>query len=201
MLFLATSACVTSSTGGQQLREGASTSEWLAPSAMLKEQIGEQLERLPWTHGAERVEQIRWLAGVGEAGYAQILPVCLDERADVAGAALAALGATGDSRLVAPICALQWPPDDQLNKGLRLERARALVRLGDWTELVPLIDGLEDEDVWTRSWCAQCLFETTKHRFDFKAKAATEERAASVERWRAWLDSRKVEGILPQTRS
>jgi hypothetical protein len=195
-VILLSAACVTT-TSGQEERKNVSTSQWLQPSQVLRDQIADQLERLPWTHGVDRVEQIRWLAGVGEAGFDQILPVCLDPRPDVAGAALAALGATGDNRLVVPIQSLDWPPDDEMNKGLRLERARTLVRLGDWTHLRVLIEGLEDEELWTRAWSIQALFEATKHRFDYSAKGTPEERAASAQRWRAWLDSRQTEGLLP----
>jgi hypothetical protein len=200
LLALVSSACVTSTEGGQELRENVNTTPWLAPSPVLRDQIEDQLERLPWTHGAERVEQIRWLAGVGEAGFSLILPVCLDPRPDVAGAALAALGATGDNRLVVPIRELDWPADETLDKGLRLERARTLVRLGDWSQLSVLVDGLADEEYWTRSWCIQALNEATKRRFEFDPKADAELRAKSVERWREWIESRRVEGILPGER-
>lgn len=191
-------SCVTSTTEGQTERpENVNQGPWLQPSAVLKSQIEEQLTRLPWTHGAERVEQIRWLASVGEPAYDQLIPMCLDPRPDVAGSALAALGATGDHRLVEPLRMLDWPPEVGLDKGLRLERARAFVRLGDWTQIVVLVDGLSDEELWTRSWCSQALFESTKQRFGFEPKGPPEEREAAVQRWREWVDSRKVEGILP----
>jgi hypothetical protein len=197
LFALALSGCVTSTEGGQPLREDVSHSTWLAPSPVLRDQIAQQLERLPWTHGAERVEQIRWLAGVGEAGYEQILPICLDPRPDVAGAALAALGATGDKRLVVPIRELAWPSDASMDKGLRLERARALVRLGDWSQLTALVDGLQDEEYWTRAWCSQALREATKRSFDYDPKGEADARAQAVARWREWIESRRVEGILP----
>jgi hypothetical protein len=200
LLALASAACVTSTEGGQPLRENVNTSPWLAPSPVLRDQITEQLERLPWTHGAERVEQIRWLAGVGEAGYEQILPICLDPRPDVAGAALAALGATGDKRLVVPIRDLAWPADATMDKGLRLERARTLVRLGDWSQLAVLVDGLEDDEYWTRAWCSQALREATKRSFEYDPKGEPAARAQSVARWREWIESRRVEGILPGDR-
>jgi len=200
LLALASSACVTTTEGGQAPREDVNTTPWLAPSPVLREQIDEQLERLPWTHGAERVEQIRWLASVGEAAFEQVLPMCLDPRPDVAGAALAALGATGDNRLVVAIRELDWPADDKLDKGLRLERARTLVRLGDWTQLTVLVDGLADEEYWTRAWCSQALNEATKRRFEYDPKGSPESRAAAVARWREWIDSRRVEGLLPGER-
>jgi hypothetical protein len=199
-LALSTASCVTT-VDGQEVRETAkSDSPWLEPSPILRDQIAEQIERLPWTHGADRVDQVRWLASVGEAAYAMLLPVCIDPRPDVAGSALAALGATGDSRLVEPLRALDWPKDANLDRGLLLERARTFVRLGDWSQLQVLVDGLRDDDVWTRSWCSQTLFEVTRQRLGYDPHGEPEERAASAERWQQWLDSRRVEGLLPGER-
>jgi hypothetical protein len=196
-LALWTPSCVTTVNGREVRAMTDSDSPWLEPSPVLREQIAEQIERLPWTHGADRVDQIRWLASVGEPAYEMLLPVCLDPRPDVAGSALAALGATGDSRLVEPLRQLDWPKDEAMDKGLRLERARTFVRLGDWSQLQVLVDGMRDDELWTRSWCAQALYEVTKQRLGYDAHAEPEERAAAVERWQQWLDSRRVEGLLP----
>jgi hypothetical protein len=193
-------ACVTTIDGREVRKESSSDSPWLEPSPVLREQIRDQIERMPWTHGADRVDQIRWLASVGEPAYEMLLPVCLDPRPDVAGSALAALGATGDSRLVEPLRALDWQPEMNMDKGLLLERARTYVRLGDWSQVQVLIDGLRDDELWTRSWCAQALHEATKMRFDYDPHGEPEARAAAVERWQQWLDSRRVEGLLPGER-
>jgi hypothetical protein len=196
-LALFAPACVTTVDGRTPQTSAEDESPWLEPSPVLRQQIRDQIEHLPWTHGAERVDQIRWLASVGEAAYTQLLPVCLDPRSDVAGSALAALGATGDGRLVEPLRDLDWPADSKLDPALQLERARTYVRLGDWSQMQILIDGLSRDDTWTRSWCAQALYEVTKQRFDYDAHAEPEARAAAIEKWQQWLDSRRVEGLLP----
>jgi len=167
---------------------------WLEPSPNLAQQIEDQVRVLPWTHGEARVEMIRWFASVGEPAYARLLVLCLDPRPDVSATAVAALGASGDSRLVDPINALDWPRT--LHPQVRYERARALLRLGDWSEVSALIDGLEAESLWTRAWCAQALEEVTRQRFDFDPKGDDAARADSVRRWRSWLDQRTAEGIL-----
>ena len=59
-----------------------------------------------------------------------------------------------------------------------------------------MIDGLEDEELWTRAWCAQALEEVTHQRYGFDPQASQEERAAAVERWREWMAERQAEGIL-----
>jgi hypothetical protein len=190
-------ACVTTVEGRPRQDSAEDKSPWLEPSPVLREQIRDTIERMPWTHGAERIDQIRWLASVGEAAYTQLLPVCLDPRPDVAGSALAALGATGDGRLVEPLRELDWPSESKLDDKLLLERARTYVRLGDWSQIQVLVDGLRSDDVWTRGWCSQALYEVTKERFDYNAHAEPEERAKAIEKWQQWLDSRRVEGLLP----
>ncbi len=187
-LGLVLAAC--SSTGPKQREQNP----WLEPSPTLRQQIEDQTARLPWTHGAERVEQIRWFAGVGEPAYQALLRLCLDNRPDVAGAALAALGATGDSRLVDALHALKW--SKELDRGVELERARTYLRLGDWAPVCVLVDGLSDENLWARSWCAQALHEATGQRFGYDPKAETAEREAAAARWREWIASRAGEGIL-----
>jgi hypothetical protein len=168
--------------------------EWLEPSPRLRQQIDDQVARLPWTHGVERVEQINWFAQVGEPAYPTLLQLCVDPRSDVAASAVAALGATRDSRLVEPLHQLAWPATT--DRALQFEKVRTFVRLGDWRDIGELIAGLEDESVWARSWCLQALREATGDDFGFDPKAEPEARAASVAQWKAWLAAREGEGIL-----
>jgi hypothetical protein len=187
LLFLA--ACASTPPGAV-----AGGTVWLEPSPNLAEEIEDRVRVLPWTHGEDRVEMIRWFAAVGEPAYARLLVLCLDARPDVSATAVAALGASGDSRLVEPINALDWPASP--HPQVRFERARALLRLGDWSELEALIDGLEAESLWTRAWCARALEEVTRQRFDFDPRGDEAERAAAVGRWRDWVRQREAEGIL-----
>lgn len=169
---------------------------WLRASPALRQQIEDQITRLPWTHGLERVEQITWLASVGEPAFERLLELCGDRRADVAASAVAALGATRDSRLVEPLRSVTWAvPDD---RSLVYERARAFVRLGDWSQVGVLIDGLGADDGWARAWCLSALREVTGQEMGFDPQAGAAEREAGLERWRRWHASRSGEGILAQ---
>lgn len=191
-LLLLAASCVTEGTSTRTTKQ--EIGPWLEPSPNLRQQIDDRVERLPWTHGIERVELIRWFALVGEPAYPALLELATDPRPDVAGAALAALGATGDSRLVQSLRELSW--SYRLPKGVQLERARALVRLGDWTEMPALIDGLEDEELMTRALCSKTLSDLTHERFDYDPRASAEERAAAVARWRAWWTERSADSLL-----
>jgi hypothetical protein len=173
---------------------------WLEPSPALRQRIEDQAKRLPWTHGVERIDLIRWFAGVGEPAYPTLLAMVIDPRKDVAGSALAALGATRDSRLVDELHKLPWP-DSQESNDLALERARTLLRLGDWQMLPMLIDGLRSEDLMTRALCNQALFEATHEKFDFDPKGDAEVREASVQRWEAWWKARSQDPLLQDTQA
>lgn len=168
--------------------------DWLQPSANLRKQIEDQVTRLPWTHGIERIEQIAWFASVGEPAYPYLLELCSDPRPDVAACAVAALGATGDSRLVDPLHQVQWTTDTA--PAVRYERARAYLRLGDWSQIGVLVDGLESDDSWTRALCLASLKESTRIDLGFEPSGEAPGRAEAVVRWRNWIASRQNEGFL-----
>lgn len=167
---------------------------WLKPSPTLRRQIEDQITRLPWTHGLERVEQITWFAGIGEPAYPYLLDLCADPRPDVAASAVAALGATGDSRLVEPLRSVEWQAGD--DKALRFERARAAIRLGDWGQIGVLVEGLEDESPWVRGLSIATLRESTRIDLGYEANADEAARSAAVGRWREWIARRTSEGIV-----
>jgi HEAT repeat protein len=174
--------------------EAGSGTSWLKPSPTLRRQIEDQITRLPWTHGLERVEQITWFAGIGEPAYPYLLELCADPRPDVAASAVAALGATGDSRLVEPLQQVEWRAGE--DKALRFERARAAIRLGDWGQIRVLVDGLEDESAWVRGLSIATLRESTRIDLGYEANGDEAARKAAVQRWREWIARRTSEGIV-----
>ncbi len=186
-------ACVSSM---QSPRTTSGEDGWLEPSPALRGQIEDEAKRLPWTHGMERIETIHWFASVGEPAYPTLLAMVLDPRADVAGAALAALGATKDSRLVESLRELPWPDEEHSNLGL--ERARTLLRLGDWQMVPHLVKGLRNEKMMTRALCIQALDEATHERFGYDPRAEADAREPAVKRWEAWTRDRLTDPLLAQ---
>ena len=169
--------------------------EWIEPSPILRQQLVDEAARLPWTHGFERLEQIRWFAAAGEPGYETLLELACDPRDDVAAAALAALGATLDRRLVPAIHELAWNPE-RFQGDLGLERARTLVRLGDWSEIPILIQGLRDSRLYTRALCLDALKESTHEMLDYDPRAEPSTRDQAVKRWERWWAARSGEGLV-----
>ena len=191
-LFLA--ACV--STSDVRDNHPMADSPWIAASPLLSQQIEDEAARLPYSHGFDRLEQIRWFAAIGEPAYPVLLRLAADPRDDVAAAALAALGATRDSRLVSSICELDWS-EERGHSDLGLERARTLIRLGDWSDIPVLIAGLADERLFTRSLCIDALKEATHETQGYDPRAEKSEREKAAARWQQWWLQRSGEGILP----
>lgn len=158
---------------------------WLRPSPLLEQQMRDEAERLPFTRGIERIEQIRWFAGLGEPAFDTLLGLLADPRDDVAASALSALGATQDRRLVPHILAAD-PRAHERGRDLQLERARTLLRLGEWSEVPLLIEGLADGRLYTRALCLQALEEATGERHGFDPRGTDRDRERSVERWKQW---------------
>lgn len=174
---------------------GGHTGPWLAPSPTLQSQIDDNAKRLPWTHGVERVQMIQWFAGTGEPAYAKLLELLRDPRDDVAGAAYAALGATRDSRLVEYIREIPLPTGEQ-SLDLAYERARALIRLGDYQVVPTLIAGLHDERPLARALCSQTLIEATHENFGFDARGEEAAREEAIKKWEAWWTSRQGDPLI-----
>jgi hypothetical protein len=195
-LVLAT-ACVSTDSSVKTGAKGKGP--WLDPSPALRSQIEDKAKRLPWTHGLERVEMIQWFASVGEPAYPTLLVLARDPRADVSGAAFASLGATRDSRLVEYLRALPMATGPE-STDLNLERARTLLRLGDWQSIPPLIQGLNDERPITRALAIQALYEATHEKFDFDPRGEPAAREASIQRWNAWWEARKQDPLLYDTK-
>ncbi len=183
------------SSKGSRSDEGRSELGWIQASPVLQQQIDDESRRLPWTHGFERLEQIRWFASVGEPAYETLFTLCVDPRDEVAAAALAALGATGDQRLVPHIQDLPWSAD-RAQSDLGLERARTLLRLGDWDEIPTLIAGLKDQRLYTRSLCFDALKESTHETHGYDPRSEEQVRTEAVNRWERWWQSRSGEGLL-----
>ena len=168
---------------------------WLEPSPALAMDIESHAQRLPWTNRLEdKVALIDWFGRVGEPAYPTLLALATDPRPEVAGMALASLGRTRDPRLVAHLRKLDWPTE--VDSDLSLERARALLQLGDWSQIPILIEGLRDERFYTRAVCIRTLSLETHERLGYDARAPEEEREQAVCNWESWWGSRGEDPFL-----
>jgi len=173
----------------------AGADEWLEPSPSLAMDIESHAQRLPWTNRLEdKVALIEWFGNVGEPAYPTLLGLVTDPRPGVAGMALASLGRTRDPRLVMHLRNVDWPVE--VDPDLSLERARALLQLGDWSQMPVLIEGLRDERFYTRAVCIRTLSAETHERLGYNARAPEEEREQAVIAWEAWWGLRGDDPFL-----
>jgi hypothetical protein len=192
------------SSTSKSLPPGKTDGPWLVPSPTLQSQIDENAKRMPWTHGVERIQLIQWFAGIGEPAYTTLLKMIADPRPDVAGSAYAALGATRDSRLVEPIRAVPAAASGE-DVDVKYERARTLLRLGDYSVVPELIAGLRDDRQFSRALCSQALIEATHENFQFDPRGEEPAREEAVKKWESWWNSRQsdplISGAKPEQKS
>lgn len=185
--------CALGLTAGACSSSSKHQSPWLEASPQLAEKIDRRAGKLAYTPGLEaRVELIAWFARVGEPAFDTLLEMTHDPRPDVAGAALAALGASRDTRLI-PY--LQEIPEDE-SVGVRFERARALLSLGDWSGMPVMIEGLRSDKEYTRALCHKALEDATKETFGYDPRDEAKVREAAVGRWESWWATRLHDPLL-----
>ena len=168
---------------------------WLEASPELASRMDQHMEQVPWVHGLqEHVEMSQWWADKGEIAYSRLLEMAADPRPNVAELALTALASSRDSRLVNPLREIPWPPKELTD--LRYSRARTHLRLGDWSHVGELVNGLEDDRLHSRSMCIKILRDSTRTDLGYHPQAPDEERALAVGRWREWLNQREEDPLL-----
>jgi HEAT repeat protein len=137
--------------------------------------------------------EAEWFRTVGEPAYPTLLELAGDADVRVASFGLATISAQRDPRLLEPLKEAVPPPTAG---PLRLEYARALALLGDWSQVDVLIDALTSEDVQVRGSALKVLRDTTGESFGFHPQGAPADRAAAVGRWRAWSLERAADPAL-----
>ena len=159
-------------------------------SPTFQREIDDQVQRVPYLNQPEEILGVlEFFVAAGEAAYPQLLEMAVSEDPRVAGTAFAALGSTRDQRLVPHILEIPEPPESSAM--LRYEWARCLLKLGDWSQLAVLIDGLENEELIARAQCYKALNRATRQSFDYHPQAGLDERQRAVAEWRAWLAARE----------
>lgn len=190
LILLAFSACTTTNESVRVAHDGP----WIQPSVDFERQIEQHAARLPYLQKLEDfVAEIQWFVGAGEPAYEALLELAASEDTKVAGTALAAMGGTGDARLVPHLDQIPWPSEDA--QRLRYERARCHMKLGDWRYVSVLIEGLSDEDLYARSLCFKALKDGTGESFEYHPQLEAGVREASVQRWADWAERRELDSM------
>jgi len=188
--------CVTDGKSGTRTR--ASEPEGAGEFAQPTEQLARQIEAHARTVRQSRdltvfSREAEWFTEVGEAAYPTLLSLASDADVRIASFGLATVAAQRDPRLLAPLKQAVAEPEVG---PLRLEYARALLALGDFSRCEVLIDALESEDVRVRGSALKALRDATGETQGFQPQGAPADRAAAVARWRAWWTARAADPHL-----
>ncbi|MFT4647300.1 MAG: hypothetical protein ACI87O_001495 [Planctomycetota bacterium] len=196
-LLLFSVACASTSGSAPADAEQTQLTEtkFLLPSPQLANDLKMNAERMPWLQTAgEQQAMIEWFSHAGEAAYGQLLELAADPRPKVANMAFAALAASRDQRLVEDLRLIPWADDQPMP--VQYSRARAHLKLGDWSHIELLIIGLEDVVPYNRALCARILKGATKNNFGYDYRMGEMDRSVAVERWKQWYAERSADAIL-----
>jgi hypothetical protein len=182
-------ACITTGTGS--ISTSSSDSEWVQPTPQFRRKLRQQADRVPYIQRTEEMlAVIRFFVQARESAYDLLLEMAATSNPKVAGTALAALGETRDERLAPHVAALELRAEG--GRQLQYERARCLVKLGDWSEMPLLVSGLRDDELWFRALCAKALRDATHLSQGFQPDGDEVEREAAAQAWEAWLVAREA---------
>lgn len=156
------------------------------PTKMLKEQIDKRVSELRYTHGMELMNHLDWLVRCGENAYPTLIDALDNGDATTRAGAANVLGRCNDRRVIPFLSEHAKDTDPRM----RFEVARALLRLGDWTHIPVLIDGMRDGSEYVRALCNDALKQSTQIDFGFVANATAEEREEKVKKWETWWSAR-----------
>lgn len=137
--------------------------------------------------------EAEWFKEVGEPAYPTLIELAADSDVRIASFGLASISAQRDPRLLAPLKSAVPTPSE---KTLRLEYARALALLGDWSHVDVLVEALASEDVRIRGSALKALRDATGQTLGFHPQRSPSDRAAAVDRWRAWATERAADPAL-----
>lgn len=183
-------ACVT--TGTSSISTPRSDSEWVQPTPQFRRKLQQQADRVPYIQKTEEMmEVIRFFVQARESAYDLLLEMAVGSNPKVVGVAFSALGETRDERLAPYVAALELRA--QGGRPLQYERARCLVKLGDWAEMPLLVSGLRDDELWYRALCAKALRDATHLSQGFRPDEEADEREVAVLAWEAWLVAREAD--------
>ncbi len=174
--------------------EDKEESVYPSASAFTRVQIERTIHDVPYLQGRAVIDACAFLARIGPAAIPQLAQALSDPEPARRSFALNALGAIGDRRALEQIRTGLTDAD----RAVRYEAARSCVRLGDWTGMPVLVEGLADDSAFYRGLCFDALQRETNLDFGFRALGAEEERAVSVTRWRDWWQRHETATVALQ---
>lgn len=158
-------------------------SPYQQPNQLMSTEINQRIEQIPFQHREELVQNLLWLAQVGEQTIPALLTGLNHENPKVRSSCCWVLGRMRDRRTVPQ---LQQLVNDS-ETSVRMEACRSLVMMGDLQQSPKLIEGLDSDRKEVRYMCHEALKSATGHDFGYDhLNQNQQELQVAVLRWRQW---------------
>ena len=108
---------------------------------------------------------------------------------------LCVIAAMQDRRLLEPVREVM-PAEALASEGIRREYARALAKMGDFSELPVLIEALRDSSPEQFGRAARALETVTNSDIPVSASTSPEKREEIVEAWLEWWNNQQRDALL-----
>ncbi len=157
------------------------------PAPIIASVIKDRIEQIPFQHREELLENMLWLKAKGELAIPSLIRALDHKDPKVRSSAAWVLGMIGDKRAIPYL----RKHSGETHPVTRLEIARSLLSLGDYSMVPTLIAGLEDEHTHIRFLCIEALRQATGKRFGYDHLTKDESlRKSGAEKWKAWWASK-----------
>jgi len=172
------------------------SSEWVQPTETDQRLINVRAMEVSVINSEDGyVELSDWFQSRGDQVYPKLLEMVATGDTRQRSFSLSVIAALRDQRLAMPLRAAM--PESALDsKGHGYEYARALASMGDFSRLPLLIDGLQDDDIYTRALANDTLQKATRNAIPFKANATAEVRQEAVDAWMLWWERQQADELL-----
>jgi len=176
------------------------TSEWVQPTDSDQRKINVRAMEVSVINSTEAyVELSDWFQSKGEQVYPKLLEMVETGDTRQRSFSLSVISALRDARLAEPLHDAM-PESALKSKGHGYEYARALAAMGDYSMLPVLIEGLQDDDQYTRALANDTLQKATRNAIPFNANATPDERQIAVDAWMLWWERQQTDELLSVSR-
>jgi hypothetical protein len=161
----------------------------------MEEMIQEKIKQIPYQHKEELLNNLMWLARAGDQAVPALDEALSHDDPKVRASCAYVFGQMGDKRTI-PI--LQRHRNDP-HPVARLEIARSLLILGDYSTVPLIIQGLNSDMQHVRYLCYDILHSTTGKTFDYDHRAVDPvDREPAIAKWQGWWEKQTTESWFQQ---
>jgi len=188
----ALASCATNASTSASL----SDSQWLEASPELQRKIDQkEAEVLVCPDQFTWIGLSDWFQSVGEPTYPNLLEMVQYGNTRQRSFSLCVIAAMQDRRLLEPVREVM-PAEALASEGIRREYARALAKMGDFSELPVLIEALRDSSPEQFGRAARALETVTNSDIPVSASTSPEKREEIVEAWLEWWNNQQRDALL-----